>query len=210
MLWKSYGENVKVVHWQSHAEPVSLGHGRRGDLVFRNCPTRCAERHTCESTGRNESEPMCNAVIRATAPDSGNGKVEPVRAWRRPLDKVRNSMSERLGAGEARLPGRAEFSLDPICLPTPVLPRRIKDGMCGTSYEVTQETCTEDGLAFHLTADISVSEVRRVVRAGGGAGSSSDDMGDSITPVERRTRALEMLGLTGIVPGSVLHSGGIR
>ena len=75
--WKSHGENVKVVLWQSHAEPDSLGHDLRGDPMSRGCPTQDAEMHLGENAGRNESEPRCSVVNVPFALDEGLGRSNP-------------------------------------------------------------------------------------------------------------------------------------
>jgi len=62
--WKPCGEDVKVVSWQSHAGPGSLGYEQLGDWLSRNYPTRGAERHPCEYAGRNVSEPKWSVVNR--------------------------------------------------------------------------------------------------------------------------------------------------
>lgn len=86
--WKLDGENVKVVSWQSHAGPSSLGHGWLGDRPSRNCPTRDAERHPCEHAGRSESEPRCSIVNRTADLDSRDGKAETVFRERRLIREV--------------------------------------------------------------------------------------------------------------------------
>lgn len=119
-------------------------------------------------------------------------------------------MSRCSEAGEVRPPEKADFSLDSGHRNAPALPRRIRDGMCGTPYKVTQDISMRAGVASRLRVSISVSEICLEAFGEVGADHSSDDMRDSITRKEQRVRTLEMLGMTGIGSGSVLHHGGIR
>ncbi len=64
------------------------------------------------------------------------------------------------------------------------------------------------GLACRLAGHISESEIGQSAHGGVGAGRSSHDGGDNITPPERRTRTLEVLRRVGIDWLEVLQKGG--
>jgi len=76
--WKLCGENVKIVPWQSHAEPSSLGHERLGDRRLETVPTRDTERYPRKHAGRNESEPGCSNVNYAADWTARVGRPSPL------------------------------------------------------------------------------------------------------------------------------------
>jgi hypothetical protein len=190
--WKLCGERVRVPPWQLHAGPSSLGHERSGDWPIRSCPTWGVEGRPREHAGRSESESRCSVVIHTVELDNDNGKVEPVPIGRRLVGEVRNSMISRSDEGGD---GRPEQALcpEPTRELVPPLPRRSRSGMYATPHRVTREASGLAGVATRLVGHISESEVGRLELGGVGAGSSSHDGGDNITPPERRARTLGTL-----------------